>query len=130
MVRSMLRDIRQAMICLPNGAWLRKLWDTSKSHLEDTPEPVAETALDETLTHPQLVQDDSQMLVVPEDAQPQTLEDTLGDQGVNSVESTTDYFVWFRFPVEAPLGARTMANHLSKLPNCKRRRMVKVGTPW
>ena len=64
MVRSMLRDIRQAMICSPNGAWLRRLWDTSKSHLKNTPEPVAETVLDvETLT-----QDDSQMLV--EDAQP------------------------------------------------------------
>ena len=31
MVRSMLRDIRQAMICSPKGAWLRKLWDTSRS---------------------------------------------------------------------------------------------------
>ena len=29
MVRSMLREVRQAMICSPNGAWLRKLWDTS-----------------------------------------------------------------------------------------------------
>ena len=89
MVRSMLRDIRQAVICSPNGAWLRKLWDTSKSPLKNTPEPMAETVLDvETL-----IQDDSQMLV--EDAQPRKLEKTLEVQGADTVGSTTDYFVWF-----------------------------------
>ena len=89
MVRSMLRDIRQAMICSPNGAWLRKLWDTSKSPVKNTPEPMAETVLDvETLT-----QDDSQMLV--EDAQPRKLENMLEIQGADTVRSTTAYFVWF-----------------------------------
>ena len=87
MVRSMLRDIRQAMICSPNGAWLRKLWGTSKSPLKNTPEPVAETVLDvETLT-----QDDSQMLV--EDAQP--LKNMPEIQGADTVVSKTDYVVWF-----------------------------------
>ena len=88
MVRSMLRDIRQAMICSPNGAWLRKLWGTSKSP-QNTPEPVAETVLDvDTLTR-----DDSQMLV--EDAQPRKLENVLAIQDADTVESKTDYFVWF-----------------------------------
>jgi len=83
-VRSTLRDIRQAMNCSPNGAWLRRLWDTA-SPLKNTPEPVAETVLE------RLTQDDSQMLV--EDAQP--LENMLEIQGADTVESTTDYFVWF-----------------------------------
>ena len=82
MARSMLPNIRQAMICSPNGAWLRVLWDTSKSPLKNTPEPVAETVLDvETLT-----QDDSRMLV--EDAQP--LENMPEIQGADTVGSKTD----------------------------------------
>ena len=89
MVRSMLRDIRQAMICSPNGAWLRKLLDTPKSPLKNTPEPVAETVLDvDTLTG-----DDSQMLV--EDAQPRKLENMLAIQDANTVKSKPDNFVWF-----------------------------------
>ena len=81
----MLRDIRQAMICSPNEAWLRKLWNTSKNTLE----PMAETVLDvETLT-----QDDSQMLV--EHAQPRKRENMLKIQGADTVGSTTDYFIWF-----------------------------------
>ena len=68
-------------------ARLRKLWDTSKSPLKNTPEPVAETVLDvETLT-----QDDSQTLV--EDAQP--LENMPEIQGADTVGSKPDYVVWF-----------------------------------
>ena len=81
MVRSMHPDNRRAIIFSPNGALLRKLWGTSKSHLENTPEPVVETVLDKTLKQPPALQDDSQMLVVQEDAQPRTLE----DHGANTV---------------------------------------------
>ena len=87
MARSMLPNIRQAMICSPNGAWLRVLWDTSRSPFKNTPEAVADTVLDvETLT-----QDDSRMLV--EDTQP--LDNMLEIQVADTMGSKTDYVVWF-----------------------------------
>ena len=87
---------------------------------------MAETVPGETPTQPQALQDDSQMLEVQEDAQPRTLEDTLGEQGANNVGRTTDYFVWFDLEVGAPLRAQALANHLSMLSNCKRQNMFKV----
>ena len=56
-----------------------------------------------------------------EDAQPRKLENMLEVQDADTVGSTAGW---------APLGARALAHHLSKLSRCKCQRTLEVGALW
>ena len=102
----------------------RRQGDTSKRHLENTTEPVAETVLDENADAVTSAARRSANVGVGRRATADAGGHAWGSRH-NTAESTTDNFVWFEFGSE-PLGARALANHLSKLSNCKRRRMPGV----
>ena len=82
-----------------------------KPSREHTPGPMGETVLDETLTQPQALQDDSQLLVVQEDA-------PTADAGGHRLEIKAQTLCEARQIVScgsisrrAPLGARALANY-------------------